>query len=115
MRAMLIQQGLGDAIKVDADKGKEVEDADEKAALKKQEMLEKAHSVLILCLADNVLREVSKETTAAGIWSKLAALHMTKSLANWLYMKQKLYSFKFVEEKAIGEQLEEFNKSVDDL
>ena len=82
MCAMLIQQCLGDAIKVDADKGKEVEDADEKAALKKQEMLEKAHSVLILCLADNVLREVSKETTAAGIWSKLAALHMTKSLAN---------------------------------
>ena len=94
---------MGDAIKDGAEKGKEAKPTDEKEVLKKQEMLEKAHSVLILCLADNVLREVSRETTAAGIWSRLASLYMTKSLANRLYMKQKLYSFKFVEEKSIGE------------
>lgn len=40
---------------------------------------------------------------------------MTKSLANRLCMKQRLYSYKFSEERGIGEQLEEFNKAVDDL
>ncbi|GKG50716.1 hypothetical protein Tco_0538840, partial [Tanacetum coccineum] len=28
----------------------------------------KAYSTLILCLGDRVLREITKETTAAGIW-----------------------------------------------
>lgn len=40
---------------------------------------------------------------------------MTKSLANHLYIKQRLYSFKFVEEKGIEEQLDMFNKTIDDL
>ena len=78
-------------------------------------MAEKAYSTLILSLSDRVLREVSKETTAAGIWSKLEGIYCTKSLANRLYMKQKLYSYKFVEGKGVTEQLEEFNKSIDDL
>ena len=40
---------------------------------------------------------------------------MTKSLANLLYVKQKLYSFKIIDEKGIEEQLEIFNKTLDDL
>ncbi|GJU17302.1 hypothetical protein Tco_1145268 [Tanacetum coccineum] len=40
----------------------------------------KAFSALILCLGDRVLREITKETTAAGIWKKLETLYMTKSL-----------------------------------
>ncbi|GKC13368.1 hypothetical protein Tco_1010150, partial [Tanacetum coccineum] len=31
--------------------------------------------------------------TAAGVWSKLKALYMTKSLVNKLYLKKKLYTF----------------------
>ncbi|MCI96269.1 ubiquitin-protein ligase, partial [Trifolium medium] len=34
----------------------------------KSEMNDKALSAIILCLADNVLREVAKERTAAAIW-----------------------------------------------
>lgn len=110
MRAILIQQGLGDAIKNSPSKDQPEEELDEKA-----QIMEKAHSLIILCLADNVLREVSKETTAVGIWSKLESLYMTKSLANRLFMKQRLYSYKFLEDRTIGEQLDEFNKAVDDL
>ncbi|PWA46858.1 zinc finger, CCHC-type [Artemisia annua] len=62
-------------------------EAGEKAALMK-----KAYSTLILCLGDRVLREVTKETSAAGIWAKLTSLYMTKSLANRLYLKKKLYT-----------------------
>ena len=69
----------------------------------------------MLSLADKVLREVSRETTAAGVWAKLESLYMTKSLANRLYMKQRLYSYRFREDKSLLEQLDEFNKSIDDL
>lgn len=33
--------------------------------------MDKAHSVVILSLGDRVLKDVSKETTDVGIWSKL--------------------------------------------
>ncbi|GJW18326.1 retrotransposon protein, putative, ty1-copia subclass [Tanacetum coccineum] len=59
----------------------------------KTELNKKAHSAVILCLGNKVLREVTGETTAAGVWSKLETLYMTKSLANKLYLKKKLYTF----------------------
>lgn len=62
-----------------------------------------------------MLREVSKETTAASILEKLDGLYMTKSLANRLLMKQRVYDYKFLEEKGIIEQLKDFNKAIDDL
>ncbi|XP_073152165.1 uncharacterized protein [Henckelia pumila] len=81
MRAILIQQGLVEALK----KKEEVSDD----IKNKDELLEKAHSVIILCLGDRPLREVAKEESAAAVWLKLKNLYMTKSLANRLYMKQK--------------------------
>ncbi|KAK2965449.1 hypothetical protein RJ640_008243 [Escallonia rubra] len=48
----------------------------------KEDMLERAHNALVLCLANNVLRKVSHETIAAGLWLKLESLYMTKSLTN---------------------------------
>ncbi|GJY55930.1 zinc finger, CCHC-type containing protein [Tanacetum coccineum] len=56
-------------------------------------LMKKAYSTLIICLGDHVLREVTKETTAAGIWTKLTSLYITKSLANRLYLKKKLYTY----------------------
>ena len=40
---------------------------------------------------------------------------MTKSLANRLYLKQRLYSFRMAEGKSIEDQMDEFNKIIDDL
>ena len=40
---------------------------------------------------------------------------MGKSLANRLYLKRRLYSCCFVEDKSIIEQYDDFTKSVDDL
>ncbi|GKD59796.1 hypothetical protein Tco_1297305, partial [Tanacetum coccineum] len=59
-----------------------------------------------------VLREVTVETTAAGVWSKL---DMTKSLANKLYLKKKLYTFYMPVGLKISEHVDEFNKIVLDL
>ncbi|GJS36413.1 zinc finger, CCHC-type containing protein [Tanacetum coccineum] len=51
-----------------------------------------------------VLREITKETTAAGIWKKLETLYMTKSLANRLYLKKKLYTFQMHPDTAISDE-----------
>ena len=40
---------------------------------------------------------------------------MTKSLANRLYMKQKLYAFNMGKDKMILDQIDEFNNILDDL
>nr|GEU53547.1 retrovirus-related Pol polyprotein from transposon TNT 1-94 [Tanacetum cinerariifolium] len=55
--------------------------ADMKAGEKAASM-KKAYSTLILGLGDRVLREVAKKTTAAGIWTKLTSLYMTKFAHN---------------------------------
>jgi len=81
----------------------------------KTEMVDKARSVIVLCLGDKVLREVVKEPTATSMWSKFEYLNMTKSLAHRQFLKQQLYSFKMVESKAIMEQLTESNKIIGDL
>jgi len=78
-------------------------------------MMDKARSVIVLCLGDKVLREVAKKPTATSMWSKFEYLYMTKSLAHRQFLKQQLYSFKMVESKAIMEQLAEFNRILDDL
>ncbi|GKA07713.1 retrovirus-related pol polyprotein from transposon TNT 1-94 [Tanacetum coccineum] len=106
MRALLIQHGCEAAL--------EVLPADMEAQAK-AELNKKAHSAVILCLGNKVLREVTGETTAAGVWSKLETLYMTKSLANKLYLKKKLYTFYMPAGRKISEHIDEFNKIVLDL
>ncbi|GJW10630.1 retrotransposon protein, putative, ty1-copia subclass [Tanacetum coccineum] len=78
----------------------------------------KMHALLIQHgreAALEVLREVTGETTTAGVWSKLKTLYMTKSLANKLYLKKKLYTFYMPAGRNIFEHIDEFNKIVLDL
>lgn len=81
----------------------------------KQEIMDKAHSSIILSLGDKALREVPSESSAQAIWLKLEQLYMMKSLANRFYLKHRLYSFKMQEDKPISDQIDEFNKIIDDL
>ncbi|GJY63963.1 retrovirus-related pol polyprotein from transposon TNT 1-94 [Tanacetum coccineum] len=106
MRALLIQHGCKVAL--------EVLPTDMEAQTK-DELNKKAHSALILCLGNKVLREVTEETTAAGVWSKLETLYMTNSLDNKLYLKKKLYTFYMPAGRKISEHIDEFNKIVLDL
>nr|GEU79185.1 retrovirus-related Pol polyprotein from transposon TNT 1-94 [Tanacetum cinerariifolium] len=106
MRALLIQHGCEAAL--------EVLPADMEARTK-AELNKKAHSAVILCLGNKVLREVIGETTAAGVWLKLETLYMTKSLANKLYLKKKLYTFYMPAGRKISEHIDEFNKIVLEL
>nr|GEX73138.1 retrovirus-related Pol polyprotein from transposon TNT 1-94 [Tanacetum cinerariifolium] len=99
MRALLIQHGCEAAL--------EVLPADMEAQAK-DELNKKAHS-------NKVLREVTGETTAVGVWSKLETLYMTKSLDDKLYLKKKLYTFYMPAGRKISEHIDEFNKIVLDL
>ncbi|GJZ51468.1 retrotransposon protein, putative, ty1-copia subclass [Tanacetum coccineum] len=106
MRALLIQHGCEVALEVLPEEMK----AQAKTGLNK-----KAHSAMILCLGNKVLREVTVETTVAGVWSKLKTLYMTKSLANKLYLKKKVYTFCMPAGQKISKHIDEFNKIVLDL
>nr|GEU71587.1 zinc finger, CCHC-type [Tanacetum cinerariifolium] len=72
----------------------------------KAELNKKAHSAVILCLGNKVLREVTGETTAAGVWSKIETLYMKKSLANKLCLKKKLYTFYMSAGRKISEHID---------
>ena len=80
-RALLGQQGLEDSLGGENNLSSSLSDGE------KKQILDKAYRALILWLGDKVLREVSKEKSAAGVWSKLESLYMTKSLANRLFLK----------------------------
>nr|GFA25515.1 retrovirus-related Pol polyprotein from transposon TNT 1-94 [Tanacetum cinerariifolium] len=54
---------------------------------------EKALATIQLFLTREVLREVIHETIAAGLWLKLESLYITKSLANKIRLKDRLYTF----------------------
>ncbi|GJZ84657.1 retrovirus-related pol polyprotein from transposon TNT 1-94 [Tanacetum coccineum] len=111
MRCLLIQHGWEAAL--DPFPGT-MTDVDKTTALK-TDVYKKAHSALLLCLDNKVLREVNKEDYVAGVWLKLETLYMTKSLANKLYLKKKLFTFYMDSGKKLSEHIDEFNKLVGDL
>ena len=51
----------------------------------------------------------------AELWAKLENLYMTKSLANMLYIKKRMFSLKIVEGSSLEEHIDEFNKVCDTL
>lgn len=73
------------------------------------------HNALTIRLGAKVLREVSKEKNVAVIWLKLENLYFTKYLANRLYLKHKLYTFKMLEWHILENHLDDFNKIIIDL
>ena len=107
MRAHLGNLGLMKALEGKLPETMEVE--------KKEEALDKAYNTLILCLGDNVLREIVKCKSAAEVWLKLESLYMTKSLSSRLYLKARFFTWKMVEGKEIQAHINDFNKLIMDL
>ncbi|GJT33639.1 retrovirus-related pol polyprotein from transposon TNT 1-94 [Tanacetum coccineum] len=111
MLCLLIQHGWEAAL----DPFPEIMENAEKTAALKTDVYKKVHSALLSCLDNKVLREVNKEDSAAGVWLKLETLYMTKSLANKLYLKKKLFTFYIDSGKKLSEHIDEFNKLIGDL
>ncbi|GJS92397.1 retrovirus-related pol polyprotein from transposon TNT 1-94, partial [Tanacetum coccineum] len=76
---------------------------------------EKALATIQLFLTREVFREVIHETTTAGLWLKLESLYMTKSLANKLRLKDRLYTFCMKPGTSVQDHLDEFNTILIDL
>ena len=70
---------------------------------------QKALSAIQLSLSTDVPREVIHETTAVALWRKLESLYMTRSLANKLRLKERLYTIRMAEGTSIQAHLSEFN------
>ena len=88
MRALLKKQHLWAPVASASVKKPVTSDSKEKASASKTEELteqeEKAHSLILLSMSDEVLYEVANEETASGLWLKLEKLYMTKSICNKL-------------------------------
>ena len=102
MRALLKQQGLWTPLAADK-KGADTTTA-EYGLLE-----EKAHSTIMLCLADDVITEVADQETASKLWLKLESLYMTKSLTNKLLLKQRLFGLRMQEGTQLRDHLDQLN------
>nr|KYP76594.1 Retrovirus-related Pol polyprotein from transposon TNT 1-94 [Cajanus cajan] len=75
MEAIFIQQGCVEAIKGEEKMSSSLTQKEE------TDMIEKARSVIILCLVYKALRDVAREKIATTMWLELEYLYMPKSLA----------------------------------
>jgi len=109
MRALLTTQGLAKALDGE-DELPIIMKASERV-----ELMQKAKSIILLNLSDEVLLEVIEEKDAAALWAKLQALYVKKGLNNRLYMLKKMFQFTYTEGTSIRTHLDEFNKLMLDL
>nr|GEU40920.1 retrotransposon protein, putative, Ty1-copia subclass [Tanacetum cinerariifolium] len=91
MRALLVQQGCAVALE-----GEDKFPKDTKDEVKKK-IMAKAHSMILLSVTNEVLREVVDQMTASELWDKLCEKYQNNSLTNRLYQKQWLYTLRMFE------------------
>ena len=70
---------------------------------------EKAHSLILLLLSNQVLHKVSEEKIASALWLKLEKLFTTKSIYNELLLKWHLFGLHTREGTPLKEHLDELN------
>ena len=73
-------------------------------------MQDSAFSILVMCLANNVFRQIDREETAFGPWNKLEELFMAKSLTNQILLKERFFGFHMDLAKSLEQNLDEFKK-----
>ncbi|MFQ6630875.1 hypothetical protein Gotur_008920, partial [Gossypium turneri] len=67
------------------------------------------------CLANTVLQEVLMEKTSSALWKRLETLYVTKSLANRLVLKQRLFMFCMNECELFRDHISQFITLLNDL
>ncbi|KAG8496442.1 hypothetical protein CXB51_007515 [Gossypium anomalum] len=73
-----------------------------------EELDEKALSAIQLCLTNTVLQEVLMEKTSSALWKRLKTFYATKSLANRLVLKQRLFTFRINEGELLRDHISQF-------
>ncbi|KAG8483218.1 hypothetical protein CXB51_022126 [Gossypium anomalum] len=80
-----------------------------------KELDEKALSAIQLCLTNTVLQEVLMEKTLSALWKRLETLYATKSLANRLVLKQRLFTFRMNKFQLLRNHISQFITLLNDL
>ncbi|MFQ6649993.1 hypothetical protein Gotur_023519 [Gossypium turneri] len=68
-----------------------------------------------LCLTNRVLQKVLMEKTSSALWKRVETLYATKSLANHLVLKQRLFTFHMNEGELLRDQINQFITLLNDL
>lgn len=92
-RALLVHQGLNSALEKDLDRVRSF-NLDEK----KRKSMSRVHSTIIF-----------REITTLGIWNKVEALCMKKSLVHRLFIKKRLYTFSMIKGISMQKHIDIFN------
>ena len=109
MKNLLISQKLHKALAGKEQKPVSMKDEDW------EELDLEARAAIILCLERDVAFLVNEEATAAGVWLKLEANFMTKTLTNRIYLKSKLYTCKMEEGTSIRDYINKFDRIISNL
>jgi len=72
----------------------------------------RTRSTIQICLADLVLLDVSGEYSANKLWDKLESLYQSKSMANKLFLRNKLYLLRMSDGSSMTEHLNVFNNII---
>lgn len=127
VKSVLTREGTIKALKVKSHRTVEMTDAEwvahrlkndkpEKMSIEEWEDLkDMATSTILLCLANNTLREVLGLTDPVEIWDKLESRYKSKSLTSRLYLKKRLFDLQMAEEEVFDQHLDEFNKITTEL
>ncbi|KAG8478932.1 hypothetical protein CXB51_028947 [Gossypium anomalum] len=107
MMAILVQLGLKKVVT-----GKKPENLNK---IEWEELNKKALSAIQLCLANTVLQEVLMEKTSSALWKRLETLYATKSLANRLVLKQRLFTFRMNEGELLRDHISQFTTLLNDI
>ena len=75
----------------------------------------KASSTIRLCLAKNILANVSEISTAKGFWEKLEQMYQAKSLSNQLHLKERFHTLRMEEGTRISDHISIMNDIISDL
>ncbi|KAK5793401.1 hypothetical protein PVK06_034545 [Gossypium arboreum] len=73
-----------------------------------KELDEKALTAIQLCLANKVLHEVLMKKSSSALWKWLETLYAIKSLATYLVLKQRLFTFRMNEGELIRDHISQF-------
>ena len=109
MKALLKEKGL---YRIVFDKGS-IPEKTTPYELSELEM--RAHSSILLCLADEVCSQVIQEDTAEKLWKKLESIYLTKSLESRVYLIQQMFLLKMEKGTSLEDHLRVLNNLVMDL
>ncbi|MBA0879292.1 hypothetical protein Goshw_024258 [Gossypium schwendimanii] len=107
MMAILVQVGLKMVVT-----GKKLENLNQ---TEWEELDENILSTIQLCIANTILQEVLMEKTSSVLWKMLESLYATKSLANRLVLKQRLFMFRMNECELVRDHTIQFITLLNDL